>query len=314
MDFERDCESQSARLILAAQIEAEPFNLSLTTNPNASRAGLGLNIRHVAEFGKGIYVKAKTDLSYLLFFCATAVLLEGIATWSSIDVFPQMKGKLLLSFVATVILAGLIHHIADEYDPDLKQKGVICFVILNIALLINCVQHFDFGREIDASKQGAVEINAQKDKDLAREKERAAMAAQLADANTRQLKAGRDALIHTPTKKAGAFLEKLQSTLVTAAQEPPDARAAPVPPAFVTLTPAEVRAELMPRLFWGFVLSFGLAVLLATLLFAYKQLDQDKNGIQDWVERAAENLGEEKFRKAYPEEYGLHKARLFPNA
>lgn len=257
-------------------------------------------------------MKGKTNWSQLAFFGATAVLLESIATWSSIDVFPQMKGKLLLTFVATVVLAWLIHRIADEHDPDLKQKGVVAFVILNIALLINCVQHFDFGREIDASKQSSVEIESQKDKDLEREKQRANIAAQLADANTRQLKAGRDTLIHTPAKKAGAFMDKLQSALVTA----PTAAPAPVnpnpAPTIATRTPAEVRAEMMPKLFWGFVLSFGLSVLLATLLFAYKQLDRDGDNIPDWIQRAAKNLGEERFLEVYKKEYGLYGPQLFP--
>lgn len=260
-------------------------------------------------------MKGKTDWSNLTFFAATAVMLEAITTWSSIEVFPAMSGKIKCAFVATVVLAFLIHRIADEEDPDLRQKGLIIFGLLNIALLINALQHFDYGRELSASSQSVVEINQQADKDLAREKERAAIAAQMADANTKQLKAGRDALLHISPKQSGKLVDRLQSALIAAPTTAPATSPTPTegqPP--IIKTPAQLRAELMPNLFWGLVLSFGLSVLGATALFIFKQWDRDGDGVKDWIQRAAKNLGEDEFARVYPKLYGVYKPQLFPKA
>lgn len=259
--------------------------------------------------------RRRIEWSSLMLFAATAVMLEGITTASSIEVFPTMKGKIWCAFIATVVLAFLIHQIADEEDSDLRQKGLIVFGFLNIALLVNALQHFDYGRELSASNQSVVEINQQADKDLARDKERAAIATQMADANAKQLKAGRDTLLHVSPKQAGKFVDRLQSALIVA----PVAQATPSATPDVNQatsaaikTPAQLRAELMPNLFWGLVLSFGLSVLGATALFIFKQWDRDGDGVKDWIQRAAKTLGEEDFRATYPKLYGLHKPDLFP--
>jgi hypothetical protein len=256
------------------------------------------------------------DWGYLLFFLATAVVLEGVAAWSSIDVFPSMKGKILLAAGATMLLAYLIHQIADEEDLSLRQNGVIVLSILNVALLYNCIQHFEFGREIDAAKQSAVERDAYADKELARQRERTNMALQVANANTQQISEGRKTLLHTPRQQAGKFMEKLQSSLITvpstqATPEPPPATTADGDPVTIK-TPAEVRAQLMPDLFFGLILSFGVSVLGATFLYGYKLWDKNGNGIRDWIERAAQYLGEEAFAKRYPQYYWQHKDQLFP--
>ena len=254
-----------------------------------------------------------TDWRALVFFAATAVILEAITTYSSIDVFPAMKGKILCAFAATVILAYLIHDLANEADKSLRQRGTIIFCILNAALLYNALQHFDYGRELNASTQSVAEINLQADKDLEREQARATIAQQIADANAKQLKAGRDTLLHTPRQQAGKLIDRLQSALITAPQASPTPTTPTGTPARIK-TPAELRAELMPNLFWSFVFSFVVSVLGATYLFAYRQWDRDGDGVKDWIQRAAKALGETKFAEAYPEYYGLYSNQLFPKA
>lgn len=260
----------------------------------------------------------KTDWNYLLFFLFTAVVLEGVAAWSSIQVFPLMKGKIILASVATGVLAFIIHQLADEASPSLRQRGIIVFCILNVALLVNCLQHFDFGRELEAARQSFQEQELVKNADLQREKERADIAVKIANANTATLNEGRKTLIHTPRKQAGALAARLESSLIQAPSTAPTPIAAAPEESFDTepvaevKTAAQIRAELMPSLYWGLAFSFAAAVLGCTYLFAYKNWDKDENGIKDWIEEAARTLGETKFSQKYPDHYWRYRNQLFP--
>lgn len=246
-----------------------------------------------------------------IWFLLTAIFLEGMISYSTYEIFPDMAGKIVLVSLATIGLAFLIHRMSDEAETQLRQRGLLLLGFLNVALFANALMHASFGRELSGSKQTSVEVETIKDRELEREKTRAQIAQGNANANAVQLEAARKTLLQVQPSKAGALVNRVQGAIIQQREAP--ATAQPQEPSKIHIeSPAEVRARLTPWLFWGLFGSLGIAVLGTTYLFSYKKWDGNGNGVADWLERAAENLGEDEFKTLYPKEYGIHKPKIFP--
>lgn len=239
---------------------------------------------------------------FFLFIVLLPACVVGISNYA---IFPELRWQNGVLLAITVGVAFLTHSMASEPVLWLRQLGVAVCIVLGIILCCNTVAHLSYARELNAGRDSQQERNAEEDLTLAREKERAAIQAQLAEAEARRLDAARKVLVQTPAQERASLLSRLNLKAAPITTPPaPTPKAATVPEHFAT--PEQVRQSWSGTILFLLVLDCVVSIVGGSVVWGARRLDGDNNGVPDFIQDIARNATELEFARARPADYARY--------
>jgi hypothetical protein len=252
----------------------------------------------------------KLDLKGIGFFLAI-VFLPAIAVFvSAWHLFPEMRWMTGLLLGITVGVALLIHWMTSEPVSWLRQLGILIGLVLCVTHAADLIAHVAYGRDISAATASKTERNADADKALAMERERAAIQKDLAAVETARIDAARRALVQTPMKDRGGLANRL---LVPATAPIVTASATPTPSPGASgqqMTPEQVREYWQPVLLGLLVAGVGVSLIGGSAVYWARHWDGNGDNVPDWIEAVAKRHNESDFARGWPDEYKRYGSAL----